>query len=175
MYRYRSTDGGDGYFVISFDDNTENITERITYLRQLIPEVKIRHVFPHLKAISISTLSMKYLHFIQSVAKVTSIEPDYDVEAMRVQRLKNETTSWGIDRIDGKIDNKYHYAYTGRGVRVYIIDSGIKINHNEFNTLSNNNTTKRRARCGKNLRKDLGENCSDEWGHGTHVAAIIGT
>jgi Subtilase family len=173
LYRYRSS--SEGYYVICFDDNIDNITERTNYLQQLIPELKIRHVFPHLKAIAISTLSMKHLDYIQAVAKVTSIEPDYIVEAMRVQKLQNITMSWGIDRIDGKIDKKYQYEYTGKGVRVYIIDSGIKLNHDEFNTLSQNNTTKRRAKCGKNLRKDLGENCNDEWGHGTHVAAIVGT
>ena len=178
---YHSAAAAEGNYLIGFEDSVENITTSTNDLQQLIPQLKIRHIFPCLKAISVSTLSTKHAHFIQSVSTVAYIEPDDTVEAMRVQKLQNVTTSWGIDRVDGKIDQRYHYAYTGRGVRVYIIDSGIQVSHNEFQTTvsqkNNNNvttTTKQRARCGKNLRNDLGENCNDEWGHGTHVAAIIG-
>lgn len=164
----------DGKYLISFDDSLEGIADSVNNLRLLLPELKIHHTFHLLKVVAVSSVSMKDFHLIQSLSSVTHIEPDNYVEAMRVQKLNNVTTSWGIDRIDGKLDNKYHYAYTGRGVRVYIIDSGVQINHVEFNPKAKNNTTKRRARCGKNFRNDLGESCDDEWGHGTHVAAIIG-
>ena len=84
--------------------------------------MKIRRIFPHLNVVAVSVVSF-----------VTYLEPDYSVEAMRIQKLQNVTTSWGIDRIDGKLDNKYQYSYNGKDVRVYIIDSGIQINHDEFN------------------------------------------
>jgi hypothetical protein len=155
LYNYRLS--SDGNYLISFDDTLEGISECANYLRREIPELKISHIFKHLNAIVVSAVSMNDIHFIQSASCVVYVEPDYLVKAMRVQKLQNVSTSWGIDRIDGKLDNKYHYTYTGKGVRVYIVDSGIQVNHDEFNSLSDNNTTKRRAKCGKNLRIDLGE------------------
>lgn len=47
--------------------------------------------------------------------------------------------------------------------------------HNEFTYI--NETTGEilsRVSCGINLRENLNETCEDEWGHGTHVAGIIG-
>ena len=162
-------------YLIGFDDSLEGITETVNHLRRVLPRLKIQHTFQHLNAVAVSAVSISDLHLIQSFPDVAHIEPNYFVEAMRVQRLENETTSWGIDRIDGKLDDKYHYTYTGKGVRVYIVDSGIQVNHDEFNVSSNKNATNRRAKCGKNLRYDLVEKCNDQWGHGTHVAGIIGT
>ena len=37
-----------------------------------------------------------------------------------------------LDRIDGTVDDKYHYAWDGAGVTVYIVDSGIRASHTEF-------------------------------------------
>ncbi len=42
---------------------------------------------------------------------------------------------WGVDRIDQRfrpIDAKYIYNATGTGVKVYIIDSGIRPSHTDF-------------------------------------------
>jgi subtilisin family serine protease len=164
----------DGTYIIRFDSSYRGITESVKQMRLVLPGLKIHHTYRQLNAIAVLSVSFEDYFTIQSLSHVTHIEPDYFVEAMRVQNLQNDTKSWGIDRIDGKLDNKYHYAYTGKGVRMYIIDSGIQVNHDEFIASSEKNVTKQRARCGKNLRKDLGENCYDEWGHGTHVAAIIG-
>ena len=80
--------------------------------------------------------------------------------------------TWGLDSIDGDRDKRYHYALTGSGVRVYVLDSGIKFNHKEFRRAGNPNES--RAWCGINLREDLGDDCDDDYGHGTHVSAIIG-
>ena len=95
--------------------------------------MKIRRIFPHLNVEAVSVVSLKDLYYIFNRSFVTYLEPDYSVEAMRIQKLQNVTTSWGIDRIDGKLDNKYQYSYDGKDVRVYIIDSGIQVNHDEFN------------------------------------------
>ena len=40
---------------------------------------------------------------------------------------------WGIDRIDGVIDNTYDDGdLTGKGVRVYIVDTGVQGSHDDF-------------------------------------------
>jgi subtilisin family serine protease len=71
---------------------------------------------------------------------------------------------WGIDLVDGKVDKKYTYSYSGTGVNVFIFDTGIMANHNEFGP--------GRVTCGYNAVLD--EECDDLKGHGTHVAATIG-
>jgi len=93
--------------------------------------------------------------------------------------------TWGLDRLDGALDLNYSTSLlggaTGAGVRAYVIDSGIQLTHDEFTSdlYSNNATTattnnSTRVTCGKNFRADLGEDCNDEWGHGTFAAALIG-
>ncbi len=75
--------------------------------------------------------------------------------------------TWGIDRIDQRnlpLSNSYTYNYTGAGVRAYIIDTGIRVTHNEFGG---------RASIGTDTVGD-GQNGNDCNGHGTHVAGTVG-
>merc|ERR1712072_217431 len=87
---------------------------------------------------------------------------------------------WGLDRIDARsgLDNNYNRSGTGRGVHVYVADSGIRGTHDEFKALDG------KSRVVPTIEV-LGEGvveCSasdtscaaDENGHGTHVAGTIG-
>lgn len=90
--------------------------------------------------------------------------------APAVQQLLNDNgwrPQWGMDRIDQReatLDDRYHYQRTGRGVHVYVFDSGINSLHEEFSG---------RLEPGFNVVADsLGtEDCS---GHGTHSASVVG-
>lgn len=47
------------------------------------------------------------------------------------------TTSWGLDRIDGSnnnLDNRFNLpcSLTGKGVDVYVLDTGVNYDHKEF-------------------------------------------
>lgn len=87
----------------------------------------------------------------------------YALQNNVTQTLK-DGEPWGIDRVDGVLDQKYMYAWTGKGVSVYIFDTGIQSNHDEFKG--------GRVTCGINLV--VTEDCEDLDGHGTHVAGTVG-
>lgn len=75
--------------------------------------------------------------------------------------------TWGLDRIDQPdlpLSNSYHYNNTGAGVNVYVIDSGIRADHQEFGG---------RVLGGASFASNPSalEDCT---GHGTHVAGTIG-
>jgi subtilisin family serine protease len=74
--------------------------------------------------------------------------------------------SWGIDRVDQRslpLDAKYFYPSTANTVRAFIIDTGIRLTHQEFGG---------RAFCGFD---PWGESCAPcNQGHGSHVAGTVG-
>jgi subtilisin family serine protease len=75
--------------------------------------------------------------------------------------------TWGIDRIDQHklpLSGTFSYSNTGAGVTAYVIDTGIRVSHNEFGG---------RASSGWDF-VDNDPDASDCNGHGTHVAATIG-
>lgn len=75
--------------------------------------------------------------------------------------------TWGLDRIDQRalpLNNTYNYNFTGAGVTAYIIDTGIRVSHNEFGG---------RASSGYDF-VDNDSNADDCNGHGTHVAGTVG-
>ncbi|KAI9139479.1 peptidase S8/S53 domain-containing protein [Paraphysoderma sedebokerense] len=75
--------------------------------------------------------------------------------------------SWGLDRIDQRnlpLDNEYLYPKeAGEGVNVYIIDTGIRLDHVEY---------KGRAVWGATVMPNQPD--EDNNGHGTFVAGVVG-
>ncbi|HEX8172029.1 MAG TPA: S8 family peptidase [Thermoanaerobaculia bacterium] len=73
--------------------------------------------------------------------------------------------TWGLDRIDQRsrpLSGTYTYTYSGSGVRVYVIDTGIRTSHTQFGG---------RAAVSYDALGGNGQDCN---GHGTHVAGTIG-
>ena len=103
-------------------------------------------------------------------AEVLDVQEDIANVTTKKGTITFKNPQPNLDRIDEArfpLDHKFTIPRTaGKGVNIYIVDSGININHRDFGG---------RARCGATFCDLLGcDDCFDRNGHGTHVAGIAG-
>ena len=94
---------------------------------------------------------------------VAYVEQDQEVHAIATET----NATWGIDRVDQRslpLSTTYVYNASGSGVKVYIIDTGIRLDHTDFGG---------RAHTGYDA-VTVGGTAADCNGHGTHVAGTVG-
>jgi subtilisin family serine protease len=108
------------------------------------------------------TASAKVAARIAADPSVAYVEQNHTVHIMGTQ---SNPPSWGLDRIDQRnlpLDNSYTYPNTADNVNVYIIDTGINLNHNDFG-----------GRAVSGYDAVDGGSADDCNGHGTHVAGTV--
>jgi len=89
----------------------------------------------------IATISSSLVPTIRNQPETLLIEQDQLV-ALNFSRSQTRQTvtqtrvySWGIDRLDGRVDGKFNYPdRAGEGVTIYILDTGIRRSHLDLST-----------------------------------------
>jgi subtilisin family serine protease len=165
---FRTDNAIPGSYIVVLKDSTEkqkSFSTSAVAASQLASKysVESEYVYEH----AISGFSVKAT---EDQAKRMAQDPSvaYVVEDGKVSINATQMGApWGLDRIDQRsnsLNKSYIYNQTGAGVHVYVLDTGIRSTHTQFNN-----------------RVDLdftsindGNGPSDCNGHGTHVAGIIG-
>ena len=120
------------------------------------------HTYQHALKGFAAQLPEQAVEALRRNPNVAYVEQDQVVRAVGTQ----SPATWGLDRVDQRdtpLNNTYTYGPTGTGVKVYIIDTGIRTTHTDFGT---------RASSGFDaVDGGAADDCN---GHGTHVAGTVG-
>jgi subtilisin family serine protease len=122
---------------------------------------KLKHVYQHAINGFAAEMSEEDAERLSEDYRVKFVEEDAVMTADTTQN----NPPWGLDRIDQRnrpLSATYTYNFTGSGVRVYIIDTGIRTTHTQFGGRASN------------VFDAFGGNGADCNGHGTHVSGTVG-
>jgi subtilisin family serine protease len=122
---------------------------------------RVRHLYKHaLNGFSVTMKKEQALALSQD-PRVAFVEED----ALMSTTATQTNPPWGLDRIDQRdrpLSGTYTYNWTGSGVRVYVIDTGIRTSHTQFGGRASNVF---------DVNGGNGQDCN---GHGTHVSGTVG-
>ena len=151
----------DSYIVV-FKDDVTKVAEKAEQLANQIGG-KVKFVYSSaIRGFAINVPEQAIKGIINN-PNIAYIEEDQIVSISVTQT----NATWGIDRVDQRdlpLSTTYTYDQTGSGIDVYVIDTGIRLDHVEFGG---------RAVTGYDAITS-GGTANDGNGHGTHVAGTIG-
>jgi len=152
-----------GHYIVVFHPNTTS-------------EIRVRHMNKHqvnaTHEYEITTfsgyaaqLTKQQIQAITTADEVAYVEDDQMMHASASCTTQSDAV-WGLNRISEVkplLNGKFHYPTTaGAGAEVFVIDTGIRTTHNEFEGT--------RATWGANFVDTQNTDCN---GHGTHVAGTV--
>jgi subtilisin family serine protease len=169
IYSQKITFNKNNNIIVTFSNNGARDTYALEALNNGANVTKIDSVFIGCIC-EYNNKSSKVIELQQLVSKIqiagnsiTNFEEDQEVKLVKTQLLPD----WHLDRIDQRtlpFDEKYNYDDSSEfPVHVYIVDTGIRISHTEFEG---------RAEAAYSTFGSLppGQDCH---GHGTHVAGLV--
>jgi len=118
-------------------------------------------IIDHLKNLKMVIVEQEEGISLTRSSETIAIHKDHMMKLMDFQ----QAPPWGLDRIDQRdaaLNNFYFWQQSGKGVHAYVIDSGIRKDHVDFE-----------GRIGKGFSAVKG-GIDDCLGHGTHVSGTIG-
>ncbi len=155
-----SPDAIPGKYIVVLKDRPADALSAAREVRALGGDVS--HRYTNTVSGFSAELSAAAVQTLRRNPSVAWIESD-----QRIQLTQTQTNpTWGLDRIDQRnrpLNDSYVYNSTGFGVKAYIIDTGIRLSHNQFGS---------RAVSGYDAVD--GGPATDCDGHGTHVAGTVG-
>ncbi|MCM8570437.1 S8 family serine peptidase [Gramella jeungdoensis] len=141
-----------------------------------IPERAVVYKYRKIFSGFTAKLSQKKADALKNNPNVEYVVRDIQVENFSFESAQQDFPVWGLDRIDQRdnlLNQVYSYNSTGKGVTVYIMDTGINFSHEEFEGRASlgYDFVQNDAWFEKDPNQAPGEDCH---GHGTHVAATVG-
>lgn len=124
---------------------------------------RVEHLVTHVFTGAVARLPERAAAALARNPRIARIEPDQVLHAQDAQ----VGAPWNLDRVDQhlqSLDGTFTWTATGAGVTAYVVDSGIRRDHEDFTG---------RVAAGYSVLTDdtLTDDCA---GHGTHVAGILG-
>lgn len=151
------------------DELTADLLNDKQYATDGTIQYMYREIFQGVSIVNVTNATIaafRAADFVEGVWEDAYLELDF---------AQDHPLNWGLDRIDDRelpMNGQYHYRFSGRGTEIYILDTGLYADHTEFEPIydANKQADRPPAQCGYDV---FGDDCEDEVGHGTYVAAIV--